>query len=254
MLNRETIVTAIETHCRALSVGDREGWLRLWADDAILEDPVGVDTFRGIGALGTTFWELVRLTSPLHLAPQEDIIVCGNEAVAILSAESSWGGTTRSVGPIVDHFTFGPDGKIAAMRAHWHHAADGYRPDLATEPTRREHIVAAIRTHCRAENALDKETWLSLFAENAVVEDPVGLNTTRGIAALATDFWSSVERARPKLRLLDDAIVSGNEAIAVVSAEIDLDGQRQVLAPIVVNFIYDEAGKVERLRSFINYG
>lgn len=118
----------------------------------------------------------------------------------------------------------------------------------------REHIVAAINTHCRAESALDKETWMALFADDIVVEDPVGVNTTRGIEALGTDFWASVERAEPKLELLEEIIVCGNEAIAILSAEINHDGGRMMLKPIVVNFVYNEAGKVRQLRSFMNYG
>jgi hypothetical protein len=118
----------------------------------------------------------------------------------------------------------------------------------------REQIVAAIETHVRAENSLDKKTYLDLFADEIVIEDPVGISTIRGIEAVATDFWASVERARPKLTLRDEVIVCGNEAIAILSAEINHDGERITIAPIVVNFIYDDAGKVRHLRSFMNYG
>jgi steroid delta-isomerase len=253
MHDRKMITDAIEAHCRTLAELDREGWLQIWADDAVLEDPVSVDTFCGLDALGTTFWELVKLTGPLRLELQEDAIVCGNEVIAILSAQSSWGGTTREVGPLVDHFTFGPDGKITAMRAHWNFAKHGYRPEMDIDPAQRKFITDTIEAACRAENELDKETWLKLFADDAVVEDPVGVTTTRGIEALARDFWSSIEQARPKIRLLDGVIVSGREAIAIVSAEIDHDGKRRVFEPIVVNYAFNDAGKVRHLRSFFNY-
>lgn len=118
----------------------------------------------------------------------------------------------------------------------------------------REHIVEAISTHCRAENALDKETYLALFADDVIIEDPVGVNTTRGFEALATDFWASVVKAEPQLKLLEDVIVCGNEAIAILEAEINHDGGRITIAPIVVNFVYNDAGKVRHLRSFMNYG
>jgi hypothetical protein len=95
MNDRDALVETVETHCRTLTAQDKDGWLRIWADDAVLEDPVGVDTFRGIELLSTTFWALVELTRPLRIAPREDVIVCGNEAIAILSAESSWGGKKR---------------------------------------------------------------------------------------------------------------------------------------------------------------
>jgi steroid delta-isomerase len=254
MLDRTLVLNAIEGHCRTLSTLDKDGWLRMWADEAVLEDPVGVDTFRGKEALSTTFWNIVEQTNPLLLELRDEVIVCGREAIAILSASSSWGGTTRNVGPLIDHFAFGPDGKITSMRAYWNFAKHGYRTDMDVEPARRKLMINAIETACRAENELDRETWLNLFAEDAVVEDPVGVNTERGIDALATNFWSSVERARPNIRLLDDVIVCGTEAIAIVSAKIDQDGQPRTFQPIVVNYVFDETGKVRQLRSFFDYG
>jgi hypothetical protein len=118
----------------------------------------------------------------------------------------------------------------------------------------REHIVEAINTHCRAENTLDKQTYMGLFADDIVIEDPVGLTTTTGIKAVGTDFWASVKNAQPKLKLLEDVIVCRNEAIAILSAEINHDGDRVTISPIVVNFVYNDAGKVRHLRSFMNYG
>ena len=54
----------------------------------------------------------------MHLWLERDVIVCGNEAIAILFGVVT-SGTLRKVGPIVDHFTFDEDGKIKSMRAFW---------------------------------------------------------------------------------------------------------------------------------------
>src|SRR3546814_3370537 len=43
MPDAKTISEAIAEHCKTLSNRDKEGWLSLWADDVVLEDPVGVD-------------------------------------------------------------------------------------------------------------------------------------------------------------------------------------------------------------------
>jgi steroid Delta-isomerase len=118
----------------------------------------------------------------------------------------------------------------------------------------RKHILEAIATHVRAENALDKPTYMALFAEEIVIEDPVGVNTTTGITAVAKEFWASVESAQPKLNQLQDPIVCGNEAIAFIEAEINHEGGRVTISPILVHFTYNEAGKVRHLRSFMNYG
>jgi steroid delta-isomerase len=119
MTKSEAMIGAIQTHCRALSAGDKERWLSIWADDAVLEDPVGVDIYRGKEILATIFWGLVEQISPMKLWLDRDVIVCGNEAIAILLGVVSKEGRLGRVGPIVDHFTFGEDGKIISMRAFW---------------------------------------------------------------------------------------------------------------------------------------
>jgi steroid delta-isomerase len=119
MPGSEDIVAAIQAHCKTLSEHDKEGWLSLWAEDAVLEDPVGVDTFTGIESIATTFWAMVDALSPMKLWLERDVIVCGNEAIGILFGVVTQEGTLTKVGPIVDHFTFNDDGKIKSMRAFW---------------------------------------------------------------------------------------------------------------------------------------
>ena len=119
MPDANTIVAAISAHCQTLSDNDKEGWLALWADDAVLEDPVGVDTYRGKEGLRTTFWKMVEDLSPMKLWLERDVIVCGNEAIGILHGVVTREGAMQHVGPLVDHFTFDEAGKITMMRAFW---------------------------------------------------------------------------------------------------------------------------------------
>ena len=118
----------------------------------------------------------------------------------------------------------------------------------------REAMITAIETHCRAESAGDKEAWVNIFAESIVIEDPVGSgNVHRGIAAVSGDFWDRAQQHWPKVQLTQAPIVSGNEAIAILKAEIGPDGARQSFAPIVAHFVFDDNGKVESLRAFFAY-
>jgi steroid delta-isomerase len=119
MPTAKEINATIQAHCDTLSDHDKEGWLALWADDTVLEDPVGVDTYRGIEGLRTSFWKLVDDLSPMKLWLERDVIVCGNEAIAILQGVVTREGAMQHVGPLVDHFTFNDEGKITMMRAFW---------------------------------------------------------------------------------------------------------------------------------------
>jgi steroid delta-isomerase len=53
--DRNQIIAAIETHCRALTDRNKEAWLGIWAEDAVLEDPVGFDAYRGLESLSRVF-------------------------------------------------------------------------------------------------------------------------------------------------------------------------------------------------------
>jgi len=118
----DRIVKSIESHCRTLSEHDKEGWLSLWSNDTVLEDPVGVDVYRGKEALATTFWGLIEELAPMKLWLDRDVIVCGNEAIGILFGVVTSNGKLTRVGPIVDHFVFNEAGEIASMRAFWKYA------------------------------------------------------------------------------------------------------------------------------------
>ena len=117
MPDREFMIAAIETHCRAESEKDKEAWMGLYADEAVFEDPVGMWTVRGKEALNAEFWPRIENAEYLRLRPIEDVIVCGNEAIGILAAEMKMDGVARELRPIVVNFVFREDGKITNVRS-----------------------------------------------------------------------------------------------------------------------------------------
>ncbi len=106
MVSPACIVRAIEMHCHAITSNCKSSWLEIWAEDAIIEDPVGVSTYVGREALGSKLWTQIEAISPISLWLVEEVIVCGKEAVAILNAQVSSEFGRKNVGPIVDHFVF----------------------------------------------------------------------------------------------------------------------------------------------------
>lgn len=115
-------------------------------------------------------------------------------------------------------------------------------------------MIAAVKTHCRAESEGDRDAWVALFADDAMIEDPVGSgNIHRGIEAIANVFWERAQSHKPQVQLLEKPIACGSEVIALIKAEIGPEGARQTYAPIVAHFVFDDHAKVESLRAFFEY-
>jgi steroid delta-isomerase len=116
MPDRDAMIAAVKTHCRGVSDGTFDEWVRIWADDVVIEDPVGSTPYRGIEAVRTTFWTTVQNAAP-RMTLKEDVLVCGKEAIAVMSVVVGPEGNQRTLSPVVDHFTFDDAGKITSMRA-----------------------------------------------------------------------------------------------------------------------------------------
>ena len=121
MPDANSIIAAIEAHCQTLSDHDKDGWLALWAEDAILEDPVGVDTFRGRG------YPDDLLENGRGSQSDEALAGARHHRVRERSHRNSARrghpeGSMQHVGPLVDHFTFNDAGQISMMRAFWKYA------------------------------------------------------------------------------------------------------------------------------------
>lgn len=104
--------------------GDREGWLALYADDAIVQDPVGKSPFdasgeghRGKAAIAK-FWDTVigpsRLTINVHKR-----IPSGDRACAVLQTAINDMGKGKTEVEMIAVYEVNDDGKIVRMSAFW---------------------------------------------------------------------------------------------------------------------------------------
>jgi hypothetical protein len=118
--------------------------------------------------------------------------------------------------------------------------------------TDRSAIVAAIETYCRAETEKDKAVWMGLFTEDVVHEDPVGVSTNRGLKALDA-FWDVIVGSDVDLELVEEVIVCGHEAVAIMRCEVGPPDARVRVGPIVDHFTFDAAGKITQVRAFYAY-
>lgn len=109
----------------AVEAGDRDGWLALFADDAIVEDPIGPSTFdpegkghRGATAIAAFYDNVIGTNESIEFDIRQSFL-CGDEIANV--------GTIRitvAPGLVVEVdgvYTYrrSPDGKIAALRAYW---------------------------------------------------------------------------------------------------------------------------------------
>ncbi len=118
MTERAAIVAAIETYCRAQTEKDHAAWAALFAEDVFHEDPVGLRRNRGRDHVVGPFWEEI-VRNEVAIWPTAEIIVCGNEALAIMACEIGPEGRRRRMAPVVDQFVFDGDGKIASVRGFY---------------------------------------------------------------------------------------------------------------------------------------
>jgi ketosteroid isomerase-like protein len=126
---RDTAVrsmTAVET-------GDREGWLALFADDAIVEDPIGPSSFdpegkghRGPGAIAA-FWDNVISQAPVRFAIRESY-AAGNECANVGTVTIHLEDGSRVVVEGVYSYRIDDAGRLAALRAYWEQEAMRIEP------------------------------------------------------------------------------------------------------------------------------
>lgn len=117
----------------AVEASDREAWLAIWTDDAILQDPIGEsildpigDGHRGAKAIAA-FWDA-------NIAPNQvrfDIVrahAAGDEVANVGSIATTFPDGSTAVVDGVFCYRVGADGRLVSLRTYW--GAD----DLRMEP------------------------------------------------------------------------------------------------------------------------
>jgi len=108
----------------------------------------------------------------------------------------------------------------------------------------------AIRSHCRHWNAMDKASWLALFADDVEYEDPPGTVASRGVEVMSTHAWDGAFTAVKRWILEPVKIIEcGREAQVLMRNHGSVDG-----LPVCVESIelwrVDDTGRVDRIRAF----
>ncbi len=119
MTEASSVRETIEKYLDGWRTGDRDAWLSLFSEDAVLVDPVGAPANEGRDAIAT-FWDRVHQL-PMVFEPQiQRIVVCGTEAMALFRMESraAEGAGGMSI-DIVDTFEVNEAAEITKLKAYW---------------------------------------------------------------------------------------------------------------------------------------
>src|SRR4029077_5150096 len=109
---------------RYASQGTKAPWLDLYAEDAILEDPVGISPLdpSGLGHRGRSalaqFWDRVIAPGRMTYVIRESY-ACGNECANVWSLTNALPGDVLVTLAITSIYKVNPSGKLASMRAFW---------------------------------------------------------------------------------------------------------------------------------------
>ncbi len=115
----------------AVEARDRQAWLDLFTENAIVEDPIGPSPFdpegrghRGIEAIAVFYDTVIAANESVTFTIRQSFL-CGDEAanVGVIRIQFP-GGTTVEVDGVYI-YRRSPDGKIASLRALWE--PDGVR-------------------------------------------------------------------------------------------------------------------------------
>ena len=108
----------------AVQAGDREGWLALFRDDAVVQDPVGPSPLdesgeghHGKEAIGA-FWDTVIAPNPVRM----DLVSShagGDEVANVMTITTTFPDGTAASADVVALYRVDEAGKVVSLRAFW---------------------------------------------------------------------------------------------------------------------------------------
>ncbi len=105
-------IAVVEKYIEAFDKVDIELIKEIYADEGVVEDPVGTDTHNGIDAIVEFYSGAMNPGVKLALTGPPR---CAGNAVAF-PFQANAGGMTVN---IIDVFEFNDDGKVVSMKAYW---------------------------------------------------------------------------------------------------------------------------------------
>ncbi len=113
--SRERVREVVDRYVELVASGSADQIVALYAEDAVVEDPVGSEPRLGHAAIRDFYSTLDGLDQRTRLLA---VRIAGGEAAVHFEVVTLADGATYTLAP-VDVMAFDDDGRITSMRAYW---------------------------------------------------------------------------------------------------------------------------------------
>lgn len=110
------MIAAVEAYVAAFDAGDPDAAAAIYAEDCIVEDPVGSPLHHGREAVRAFYAQSMATGAKLKL--EGPVRVAGDYAAFAFSVNLDFGGAPKRI-DVIDTFKFDKSGKVVEMRAFW---------------------------------------------------------------------------------------------------------------------------------------
>ena len=97
-----------------------------------------------------------------------------------------------------------------------------------------EQVLIAVEAHCHHWNERDQAAWTALFADDVTFDDPVGVPTKHGAAAVRDSWERSLTPGRSWVLVPTKIVVCADEAAVLMRNEGLVDGNEVVVDSVEI--------------------
>ena len=116
MVDADHMVAAVEAYVRNYNRSDLDGLCAVFAEDAVIEDPVGTPPHAGQAALREFF--AIGISAGARLTLDGPVRCTADHAAFALHVNLEWDGRATRI-DVIDVFTFDALGKVCGMKAYF---------------------------------------------------------------------------------------------------------------------------------------
>ena len=114
----EQVRVAVESYVELFGAGNRDRWVQLFSEDAVVVDPVPSDPHEGREAIGG-FWDGITSMADHVEIDQQALHICGDHAALVYSVKLANADEGGMAFDGVEIFSVDDEGLITSAKAYW---------------------------------------------------------------------------------------------------------------------------------------